>query len=158
MNLTEWQRETEILGKFVRRINESYRPKVTFEDDDKGKVHKELPSARMLSKMGCKRAKVSEAIQEWFQQKVSAFDRNNWSFLVERGWRGRWWGLVSSSTLKSKHTSLFATKFHKTRIFYKTGVTLSFWDTKCYTYLHLTRWWDWLSGREGLHGLWNASC
>lgn len=73
--LTEEQCDTEIRGKFVRRINESTRLKVTLEEDDNGNVHKELPSARMLSKMGCKRANVSEATRKFIQQKCFEISR-----------------------------------------------------------------------------------
>lgn len=61
--------ETEIRGKFVRRNNGSRRPKLTF-DDDKGKEHKGLPFARMLSKIGCRSAKVSEAKQRIYDIKI----------------------------------------------------------------------------------------
>jgi hypothetical protein len=46
--------------------------KGTFDgDDENGKEHSELPSARMLSKIGCRRAKVSKAEQKMFwEQKV----------------------------------------------------------------------------------------
>lgn len=75
LHLTERHCDTKTFGKFVRRIKESTRLKLTLDDDDKGNEHKALPSARMLSKMGCKRAKVSEATQRSLRIEKSSQDR-----------------------------------------------------------------------------------
>lgn len=128
--------------------------KVTLNDDIGNEQSEAFSPARILSKIGCNNAKVSEAKQEF---KFKKYMKKMWIF----GGVGNIFKNFKSKIVVNWHTKI--TQGRQFFIYMQISHCHSLWVVKIpemmiqQTYLRRTRRWNGWSWCKSLHCLWNAS-